>query len=1305
MPETEVMTEVSRAFQVLARADRRLVALADELKRRVITFQQFGDEADRLFEDAVVSAWDIDLTDAVRSIGLAQARADGDVRRIGESWARVAEDIARRTDVTPTERATLLAAAAAPVGEEERRLLDSSEQALLATAHRLASARQVLRDLVLARREAARLAARAGAPERLGRIVETHLESVGPNGAGGASSLDSFLAGLQLRVPTVVLRDKLPDLRLSERIKPLLAMRITVGAPSEESGKYPEIQVLPKQVVLRVGRLDGGRKAEQYWRGIFSREYAEGWGENDRVLVVYGFGLFKTGRAPSVRSADAGITYTLLDVDSEEFEEPYIRELDVPWREARRQATSLLERKDSETLAVADAALIRATLGPGIHAGVKRFTLNNLAVEWLEGRGNVSAALEVVRPLGEDNSDPVQTVFLHDRFQVRARVNAACGLEALECVVFKNQQPWPVAGEPSLLLRRSPTDALLYESPVIRVVSRNGELPPTEGVVDEVIENGASILALLPRDGAVLMEQAAGVGIEQSPAAVEAYWDHWLQEAERLSKKKAPPGQPREGTSLGRFAYRHIAHGNQEIPIYMGDYAAMLMLRRAYVRLLAPMRDEIRALQQRAQTDPSALQQFYDLARPAMADSTNPLANIPVPHPVESLYQQMVPFSSVYDEAFLNRAYPPGEARRAWMIKATTAALTTYVDAMDAALVAAEGIKDDEMIKLLELTGTGFESIAAWLRPHMLRRTANGAGWEPNPFAIGRLGGVKAIANEHFANRALTKIETDIVLVSSTLVFFAPSTVFFRGVSLFVSGAFLGKTLFEDVPNWWAGRKDLEFALGSYAVLGPRRMAIAEARRTPGIAVAIGLIGSTLAVASEWIRFTAAVHDAAAMANLQAIVSSVERGKLPVFAALATEQKLAYAAGLAEARLAQVDPLRRVTDLHRRVLAVDRALEPHLRRLERIRTLAIDEMTAARMTERILQRELGLARPKLPVPAPVETPLSSTMPSNSTLLLPRLPEVPHGFPAATGGTIRLPSGQQIAVGRRLGVGEHAVVYEYRGDPKAVCNWFPGDMAADTPLVIKVMKEGGAKGAALVERQRRTALLLNQHGIKNLQLWGGETGGNFPYVVQARLPAASRTYSYQGAVRQSADWGSTAMEADCFAHIVGGRMPREHQRALLKLFRDLADKNLIWEDGHLGNVCFIKNGDVWEAAVIDHERIVSWSHNLLDEAAGMQLVADLEAAPTAPMGGFLRNRRIYSLENAALPADAEAILGQGKHLYPDSRFFMAKMLECDGRYIRFNPVTGQWLGKHLDLDLVAEAFPGFENLRSLPPLPR
>jgi hypothetical protein len=222
-------------------------------------------------------------------------------------------------------------------------------------------------------------------------------------------------------------------------------------------------------------------------------------------------------------------------------------------------------------------------------------------------------------------------------------------------------------------------------------------------------------------------------------------------------------------------------------------------------------------------------------------------------------------------------------------------------------------------------------------------------------------------------------------------------------------------------------------------------------------------------------------------------------------------------------------------------------------------------------------------------------------------------------------------GDAIKIGRSVDE-EGRPIYEQKGRDAAGNEiWAtPDDVVADT-----------ARGAEACARA----------GVLHKRIVKAVTGGDHPYIIQEQLQPGEVTFDHK--------------------EVLAGRqkLTDGQQDAVVALYDKLADRNLIWEDGHIENIYFKKTpgtADQWEAGILDTDRIVEWSTTT---SGRMDYVLDTLTLPQP-------DRKIYSVQGIWQPKSA--------------REFMGKMFEYKGRWIEYE--GGKFQKRLLDPDKVRSRFP-------------
>ncbi|MBM3141328.1 MAG: hypothetical protein FJZ92_14250 [Chloroflexi bacterium] len=261
--------------------------------------------------------------------------------------------------------------------------------------------------------------------------------------------------------------------------------------------------------------------------------------------------------------------------------------------------------------------------------------------------------------------------------------------------------------------------------------------------------------------------------------------------------------------------------------------------------------------------------------------------------------------------------------------------------------------------------------------------------------------------------------------------------------------------------------------------------------------------------------------------------------------------------------------------------------------------------------------------------------------------------------------------QEVKLGAYLGGGLNGHVFAVDGDPQRVLKLFT-DRGTD-PAFLQDAIKGQIDGARLLAnmppgKRVPTTPIGNVQKLKV----GEQEIVVLPMTRVAETPAAvevgkGRTawQSLPEGTQYRVDFDARNREVQLGATAVdpstGYRiLHREEQRAVLDLFQRFADEGLVWTDGHVANLYFVRTPNGLQAGILDTDRIGRLA------APG----AYMDGWMTASLGGPVDapTRRILSMFTRNAKGDLVAAQRgwQGR----DPGFAMRKMLEDRG-YLRYD----------------------------------
>jgi len=1117
---------------------------------------------------------------------------------------------------------------------------------------------------------------------------------------------------------------------------------VQLGMVREAASTYPNealVRLYERPELLRIDLPAPTRASLASHRALApllegDRDPERGW----ELLVVRGADVAELfGSEPTITDLGAGaragrpVEYVLLDSWAEG---------DFPWtRQVARRAAPDAELDKGAGLAIAAVPL------PDQSAGTCRLSIDGVEFSWVLPLPTNSADVRLLRPVAAAAEhavpeDPVDAIFREDCFVVEftPRVPSRVRAVAFQLAVQRPGEeprmlPDPAAPHELLTIQARPVEDgppyTRYVSPRIYETAgeARGEDEPS-GAVTVTLGAGARVTPVMVPAGELRQRQFPRVEVGDGSIALGGPWREALVRAARIAGAAVAP-QNLSRAELGDLAAqpwdvvtsRPFVHfGGREIPLRVGDLAAMLLARDAFIERTEVQRDNVASVVEelRAGGD-GAADAMFELWRDRATAPGSAIGALVVEIPARIAYTSerslrglpvhpiRTELRNVYDPAYIHSTYrvgyggcPPRPdripvARR----RAIRQGMAAYRDHIEFALERARGVVPveggaevvDDPGELVDMACVGMQPVVDGLMQTLVRPVADASeplGHRVEQDLVGRsfLGAVSSTgdvlrANEEIADRmddlvelCLTSLTVSGMLLPVGLELTCVEQAVARGVTShwrLVTGvvdatSFL-QALSTTIPKDYRTNREIAFATGAYGVLGPERFVSARLRARPGFRTALDLAGG--------------VGDLVGLGKEIAAIRAARDG--------AAEELLSALTGRTEDFLAmtRADRTRAVT-----MLVV-------LEGAERAgRTLSAAESAALRGGDRLLG-DLA-SRADLPTRTPRWVAEECALTEARTLRASgdeRFAVVPTD--AARAGTItngasgtatvgggvppavRLVPGTRVGefeVGRRLGCGASSVVHELHGDWEG--------------HVLKVLHDADG-GEAELARMLACEDLLPDGTVVPI-VASGEIGGA-RYVVQRRVPDGAFLHEQYGAFDGDAiPTGGTAR-----SRIVGvrgsdgtvGPLPREHAHAICRLYERIADEGLIWTDGHVGNLVLLEEGGEVVARIVDLDHVWRFGERFTEGPCG-DLGMDWFLGLYGRMDPWFASR-IQSMAGARLDLGVD-VLG-GEHMYPSARFFMLKMLENHG-YI--NHVRGRgWVDGIMQVEHAEEVFPEIRSL--------
>ncbi len=743
-----------------------------------------------------------------------------------------------------------------------------------------------------------------------------------------------------------------------------------------------------------------------------------------------------------------------------------------------------------------------------------------------------------------------------------------------------------------------------------------------------------------------------------------------------------------------------------EIQFSCAEHAAMLMLKRTFLRMAE---DHLAQLEAIASSDASIRGHIPDMIGQINAGVTAasaegdmrlfplgqhrvsfPMGIVGVPREILSEYGM---YRWRENDGFTNlsNAFSPEGERlfknRAdfdkWQFDCTKEALRFQIQGANDAIAYAQSCDDDEVDELLEFTGKGFDPVVERILPRLLEFQADPVSRRmrlvPHQKARALMLDLsrKLFENEIAASGARASQEVLLAVVTGAAAIASMGgSVVVKAILVATSAISIGYAG-VDVANLQMSKSEVQFAADAVDIIGRDRLKVdlrdRDLSATPYVTLALSVFGLRMDIA-DLVR---GIRLSAAEKALTGALGDVERRGMEGWWDLSDDQQTAAYALFTEADVAR---------------AAGKALTPAQEAAERA-ARSIDQDFAARHpygwpyddmafdtpppgvpTHQALPPRPGEAPappPDAPNPEPPTGGGEITRPPDELPDPPtqvdvasrrHLPHsvIPNGMPLPGYTIIDPGTGQKLVVGEPIGRGVYATTYELLDDT-----------GAPTGEVIKFYRtpfEESARGYAerlgdmdialreaktlapwddtplpeVIDRVMHGQQLIREANIPNLGMVELDTplglaGRNHdpPFIVQNILP----------------DDGSVSL----FNPDGLTRPSPAQQRAIAVLYRKLADKGLIWQDGHITNVFFRKtgNGDELVAGIFDPDMIARYTEDIANERF-RQIVHE-----TMTMGSHKRigsNPVLFGLVNQTPTPDVARQFTTSVYEY------MAKMLE-------------------------------------------
>jgi len=630
------------------------------------------------------------------------------------------------------------------------------------------------------------------------------------------------------------------------------------------------------------------------------------------------------------------------------------------------------------------------------------------------------------------------------------------------------------------------------------------------------------------------------------------------------------------------------------------------------------------------------------------------------------------------------------EKLRKWRIDTARQALQKYQQVVEQSLAHAKEIRDTDLKELLKLTGAGFGPVVKRLVPRLMTLRDTGANsaarsylWVPDRLARTEVLRLDQTAKAARAQEDYSDAKTQFCVMAATSALALPVIVSEGALASIVSLA--GNILVwevnsvQEVLSTYKSYQDVQFEFGNAAVLGPERLAEAEVKKTP------------------WYETLVSIGAQGALVGLQAKFDTLPKisREMAIYRA---EQLLPKLSGPDAAKIFRTLA---AEDQNNLLLAMQRAAI----RSENVAALSLEEADA-------LMEGKAIAKEAAPGNKTVAFQDDLAKGANDTIVLhDDLAEAPPGVsdpteaatnvaledefewvggdpprvnePAENSMTIvKIGEGERrFTLGRSFGGGASSQVFEVLE---------VNGQRVSQPTVIKFAKYSQEMGTQAEQLQRmwqaNSELLATRngkHAIEFAEILEIHPEADRPFLLQKLVEGPDVSFvKARDLLQRIVEIGPGIGVPKSFKE-VSNLFPREMQRAVARLYRDIAENGLMSTDLSLPNLYFKKAGDEWVAGILDVDHVVN-VRKPDPNSVTWKWIWRIMGKPEA------ETRQITS------------IAFDGRRMDTPSRF-MEKMLEHTygghhmTAFITFDDATKTLVPQLMDPTVIQEFFPDFKTM--------
>ena len=584
--------------------------------------------------------------------------------------------------------------------------------------------------------------------------------------------------------------------------------------------------------------------------------------------------------------------------------------------EGWQQVTQALDAEAAqEARRVLEAALIAVDLKEGVLAGPKQFAWGEATGSWFLQFGNNLAEARFVRPVkmktandatSTDEYERTPCVFLPERVAVEVETWTSLPLESMPVRIATKAAP---STQTTLIARRVGRTSI-YRTELISV-SKGGQpsqgmlaLRPGDELIATVQTDDVQFVAPPFADANVLLapDRLADAPRDPKGGPQVRLWKEALVLAARANDVAATDFSTLPGHKLPPY---------RGIPMTVGDHAAMLLLRSAFLDM---MRQQLEQLD-KIETDKD-VEAFREWVRPFMEDRGEPMASddppigwekypdylraiddinlirqwivsrpvaglrlaietlnvhkkvgfgsgtyfgeLPVPGPLFGEWQYFTTYFQYGDHAFRFIRWDR-RGHREWRLKATRAVIKRYRNAVATTIETVKAIPDNDRTGLLKLTGLGFGTVVGRVIPQLMRLddSTGVQQWVPDYPARGAVANLHAFgaavrASEDYSS---AKDRAMLEIAGALLTWGAPGLILSESTAAaFTTIGGLGLLAWQgghEIYDQVIVRRDLELFFGASVVLGAAQLEELNAQKV-SITDVVLEIAAQHAISSIW---------------------------------------------------------------------------------------------------------------------------------------------------------------------------------------------------------------------------------------------------------------------------------------------------------------------------------------------------------------------------------------------------------------------------------------------------------------------